>query len=289
VNSRPAVWGLLLAVAGCVHPPSEDTSTAPASNERRLAVAQGWLQGTAVGRGKGAPVILLHGIGGNHHVFDAQVEHLKGRRRVVAYDQRGCGGSSDSPRKLYDIDVMTGDLKAVLDVMSVERAVLVGHSLGAHVIARFAEKFPARAEALVLIDAPGDVRKPVSALVEELKPMDEARFRARLDQFFEPLLQGAAPATREAVLASLHATRREVLEGNLISLGAWDPAPILAQYSGPMVAIVGQDNRAALHRADPRIRTVLVPGSSHWPMLDQPEKVNAALDEVLATAPARPE
>jgi pimeloyl-ACP methyl ester carboxylesterase len=280
---RPVMAGLLLAMAGCVHPPPEDTSAAPVSNERRLAVAEGWLQGTSVGRGAGIPVVLIHGLGGNHHFFDAQIEHLKGRRRVLAFDLRGCGESSLSPRKLYDIDSMAGDLRAVLDVFA-DRAVLVGHSLGADVIARFAEANPTRAAALVLIDAPGDVRQSVSALGTELEAKDDPGFRAAMDQFFEPLLQGARPATREAVLASLHATRREVLQGMVASLGAWDPAPILARYPGPVVAIVGQDDRNALPQGDPRIRVVLVPDSSHWPMLDQPERVNAVLDDVLATA-----
>jgi 3-oxoadipate enol-lactonase len=284
VNGRPAVSGLLLAVAGCVHPPPDDAPQAASSNERRLAVAEGWLQGTSVGRGRGTPVVLVHGVGGNHHFFDAQIDHLQGRRRVLAYDQRGCGESALSPRNLYDIDTLSVDLRAVLDAFS-ERAILVGHSLGAHVIARFAEKYPARAAALVFIDAPGDVRTSVTALVTELQPRDQAGFRAGVDQFFEPLLQGARPATREAVLASMHATRREVLQGMLVSLGAWDPAPVLAGYAGPMVAIVGQDNKKALHHADPRIRAVLVPQSSHWPMLDQPERVNAVLDEVLAAVP----
>jgi pimeloyl-ACP methyl ester carboxylesterase len=283
VTPRPVMAGLLLAMTGCVHPPPEDTSTAPVSNERRLAVAEGWLQGTSVGRGTGLPVVLVHGLGGNHHFFDAQIDHLKGRRRVLAFDLRGCGESSLSPRKLYDIDSMAGDLRAVLDVFA-ERAVLVGHSLGAHVVARFAEANPTRAAALVLIDAPGDVRKPVSALGAELQSKDDPGFRAALDQFFEPLLQGARPATREAVLASLHATRREVLQGMVISLGAWDPVPILARYPGPVVTVVGQDDRNALHPADPRIQVVRVPDSSHWPMLDQPERVNAVIDDVLATA-----
>jgi len=283
VTGRPVMAGLLLAMAGCVHPPPEDASAAPASNERRLSVAEGWLQGTSVGRGTGLPVVLIHGLGGNHHFFDAQIEHLKGRRRVLAFDLRGCGESSLAPRKLYDIDTLARDLRAVLDVFA-DRAVLVGHSLGAHVIARFAEANPKRAAALVLIDAPGDVRKPVTALAAELESRDDPGFRVAMDQFFEPLLQGARPATREAVLASLHATRREVLQGMVTSLGAWDPAPILARYPGPVVAIVGQDDPSALHPADPRIRVVLIPDSSHWPMLDQPERVNAVLDDVLATA-----
>ena len=284
MSARPALWGLLLAAAGCVHPPPEDASyNSVASDEKRLAVAEGWLQGTSLGRGSGLPVVMVHGLGGNHHVFDAQIEHLKGRRRVLAFDLRGCGGSSLSPRGLYDIDSMARDLRVVLDVFG-ERAILVGHSLGAHVIARFAEQFPGRAAALVLIDAPGDVRQPVRALLAELEPRDEVGFRAGVDQFLEPLLRGAQPATREKVLASLHATRREVLDGMLTSLGAWDPAPILARYPGPVVAIVGQDSPGMLHHSDSRVRVVLVTDSSHWPMLDQPDRVNAVLDEVLATA-----
>ena len=284
MSARPALWGLLLAAAGCVHPPPEDaTYSSVASDEKRLAVAEGWLQGTSLGRGTGLPVVMVHGLGGNHHVFDAQIEHLKGRRRVLAFDLRGCGGSSLSPRGLYDIDSMARDLRVVLDVFG-ERAILVGHSLGAHVIARFAEQFPGRAAALVLIDAPGDVRQPVRALLAELEPRDEVGFRAGVDQFLEPLLRGAQPATREKVLASLHATRREVLDGMLTSLGAWDPAPILARYPGPVVAIVGQDSPGMLHHSDSRVRVVLVTDSSHWPMLDQPDRVNAVLDEVLATA-----
>ena len=284
MSARPALWGLLLAAAGCVHPPPEDaTYSSVASDEKRLAVAEGWLQGTSLGRGTGLPVVMVHGLGGNHHVFDAQIEHLKGRRRVLAFDLRGCGGSSLSPRGLYDIDSMARDLRVVLDVFG-ERAILVGHSLGAHVIARFAEQFPGRAAALVLIDAPGDVRQPVRALLAELEPRDEVGFRAGVDQFLEPLLRGAHPATREKVLASLHATRREVLDGMLTSLGAWDPAPILARYPGPVVAIVGQDSPGMLHHSDSRVRVVLVADSSHWPMLDQPDRVNAVLDEVLATA-----
>lgn len=284
MNGRPAAFCVLLAGTGCVHPPPDDSPTAAPSDERRLAVAEGWLQGTTVGRGAGTPVVMVHGLGGNHHLFDPQIDHLKGRRRVLAFDLRGCGQSSVSPRQLYDIDTLAGDLRVVLDPFS-ERAILVGHSLGAHVIARFAERYPTRAAALVLIDAPGDVRKPVTALAEELKPLDEAAFRVRLDQFFEPLLKGARPATREAVLASMHATRRAVLQGMVVSLGAWNPAPVLAGYEGPMVAIVGQENRASLHHADSRIRVVLIPESSHWPMLDQPERVNAVLDEVLASVP----
>jgi len=284
VTGRPARWGLLLALAGCVHPPPDDVVTAAArSDERRLAVAEGWLQGTSVGRGTGLPVVLVHGLGGNHHFFQPQIDHLKGRRKVLAFDLRGCGASSTSPRGLYDIDTLARDLRVVMDVYS-ERAVQVGQGLGTHVIARFAEQYPQRAAALVLIDAPGDVRKPMSALTAELLTQDEAGFRARLDRFVEPHLKDARPTTREAVLASLHATNRDVLQAMLTSLGAWDPAPVLSRYPGPVVAIVGQDDDHPLYPADSRVRVVRVPDSSRWPMLDQPERVNAVLDDVLATA-----
>src|SRR5262249_28850030 len=263
--------------------PGEGVAGATGGDGRRLGVAEGWLQGTSVGRGEGLPVVLVHGLGGNHHFFQPQIDHLKGRRKVLAFDLRGCGASSTSPRGLYDIDTLARDLRAVLDVFG-ERAVLVGHALGANVVTRFAEENPTRAAALVLIDPPGAARQPAGALAAELRSKDDPAFRAAMDQFFEPPLKGARPATREAVLTSLHSSRREVLEAMLTSLGAWNPAPILAGYPGPVGAIVGRDDRGALHTADSRIRVVAVTDSSQWPMLDQPERVNAVLDDVLATA-----
>src|SRR5512142_1107115 len=83
-----------LALA-CSHAPPAPLP-AEQSEERRLAVAEGWLLGSALGIGPALPVTFLHGIGGNHHLFDPQLAEFRGGRRVLAFDQRGCGGSADA-------------------------------------------------------------------------------------------------------------------------------------------------------------------------------------------------
>jgi pimeloyl-ACP methyl ester carboxylesterase len=274
---------LLLLALACVHlPPEEATTSAEEAPEGRLAVAEGWLAGTVRGRASGAPVVFVHGLGGNFHFFDAQLEHVSHRARAIAYDQRGCGGSALAPRKKYDLDTLAGDLGAILDAARAERAVLVGHSFGADVISQYAGQHPERVAALVLLDPPGDVRARLATLAPELAGGDEASFWRGLDTLTEKLLAGARPDTRKAVLTSTHATPRDVLQRMMQGLATFDPVEALRSYPGPITSIVVASDPATAPR-DPRIRVVTVGPSSHWPMLDQPEQVNQALDAVLTS------
>ncbi|HET9158236.1 MAG TPA: alpha/beta hydrolase, partial [Myxococcaceae bacterium] len=168
----------LLVVVGCAHlPPDVPDSDTPAGG--RLAVADGWLAGISRGTAPGAPVVFVHGFGGNHHFFDAQVAHVEDRAKVIAYDQRGCGESSLAPRKKYDLDTLVSDLAVILDLARVDQAVLVGHSFGADVVSRYVSLHPERVAAVVLIDPPGDLRSQLAALGNELAAIDEAGFRSK--------------------------------------------------------------------------------------------------------------
>jgi pimeloyl-ACP methyl ester carboxylesterase len=230
-------------------------------------------------------VVLVHGLGGNHHFFDAQLQHLRGQRKVVAYDQRGCGGSSLTPHKRYDVDVLAADLAAVLNVWKGGPAVLVGHSLGADVVIHYAAAHPDRVAAIVLLDPPLEVRRGARALQRELGGMDEPKFREGMEAFFARMLPGAREPTRKAVLDSLRATPREVLEGMLEGLAVYDPMPDLMMYPGPIWVLQSSGPPPALKDAGARFWVEVVPDSSHWLMLDQPEVLNRAIDEVLAPLP----
>ncbi|MGH2784226.1 MAG: alpha/beta fold hydrolase [Actinomycetota bacterium] len=100
--------------------------------------------------GEGAPVVLLHGGLWDSRMWDDQFEALAERCRAVRYDLRGYG-RSDRPAKAYS---HSDDLKALLDQLKIERAALVGLSMGAMVAVDFTLEHPDRVEALVLA-APG--------------------------------------------------------------------------------------------------------------------------------------
>lgn len=108
----------------------------------------------------GAPVLLaVHGITANQHAWRPVAEQLP-TFRVVAPDLRGRGRSADLPGP-YGIARHADDLAATLDALEVERADVVGHSMGGFVALAFAERHPDRLRGLLLVD--GGVPLPVPA------------------------------------------------------------------------------------------------------------------------------
>jgi pimeloyl-ACP methyl ester carboxylesterase len=103
--------------------------------------------------GQGTPVVCLHGLTATHrYVLMGSRRLERAGHRVIVYDARGHGDSTPagSPAD-YTYDALSRDLLAVLNRSEIERAVLVGASMGAHTIARFALGSPERVAALGLI------------------------------------------------------------------------------------------------------------------------------------------
>lgn len=112
--------------------------------------------------GSGPAVVLLHGLTATRRyvVMGSRLLERAGAR-VVAYDARGHGRSSPAPDPhAYDYADLAGDLRAVLDELGIERALLAGASMGAHTIARFALESPERIAALALITPAYDPAAP---------------------------------------------------------------------------------------------------------------------------------
>jgi len=103
--------------------------------------------------GEGPPIVLLHGLTATRRYVLQGSRHLLGRGyRLLSYDARGHGesGAPEDPAA-YAYDLMVGDLERVLALKDLERPVLVGSSMGAHVATAFALANPERVAALVQI------------------------------------------------------------------------------------------------------------------------------------------
>lgn len=103
--------------------------------------------------GDGPALVLLHGLTATRRYVVQGSRHLLGRGyRLVAYDARGHGESEPAEaRDAYTYRDMVGDLERVLDLKELERPVLVGSSMGAHVATAYALEQPERVAALVQI------------------------------------------------------------------------------------------------------------------------------------------
>jgi len=105
--------------------------------------------------GQGEPVVLfVHGWPFHSDMWQYQMLHLAGKgTRVIAYDQRGCGRSTD-PGTGYDFDTLADDLASVIAQLGLRKVVLVGHSIGAGQIVRYLSRHGSdRVSGIVLLSA----------------------------------------------------------------------------------------------------------------------------------------
>jgi pimeloyl-ACP methyl ester carboxylesterase len=100
--------------------------------------------------GTGEPVVLIHGLGSDLRVWDAQFPVFAQHNRVLRYDIRGHGKSALPTSEPY---AHADDLKALLDHCDMSRAHVIGQSIGGEIAINFALAYPERVQSLVLVDS----------------------------------------------------------------------------------------------------------------------------------------
>lgn len=247
-------------------------------------------------RGKGAPVVLIHGFPLDHSMWDAQIEALGARYRAIAPDLRGFGQSDFTPGTVTMAD-MADDVAGLLDELSIAGPVVIcGLSMGGYVAFQFRERHAARVRAMVLCDTRAAPDTPEAA-------------RGRLDTARRVLLEGPAfladsmlprllaPATLsgrpelcEAIRAAIQRTHPQGIAAAARGMAARpDMTPSLAQIACPALLVVGSEDAIStvaemrtIAAAMPRASLVEVPGAGHMSPMEQPGAVNAAILDFLA-------
>src|SRR5581483_4464768 len=100
--------------------------------------------------GNGDAIVLLHGFPLTREIWNAQTSQLAKTHRVIRPDLRGMG-RSNAPAGPYLMETLAGDLAAILDGMAIDRATIVGHSLGGFVALAFARMYTERVARLALV------------------------------------------------------------------------------------------------------------------------------------------
>ena len=110
----------------------------------------------AIWEGGGKPILCIHGITANCRCWDTLAEVLAPEFQVIAMDLRG-RGQSDKPSQGYSLEYHLKDINCLLDDLGLDRAVIMGHSLGAFIGLAFAAEYPDRTDQLILVDGAGDL------------------------------------------------------------------------------------------------------------------------------------
>ncbi|MDE0535673.1 alpha/beta fold hydrolase [Tenacibaculum sp. L6] len=102
--------------------------------------------------GKGNSVVLLHGFLENNTMWDAVVEEISKRNRVICVDLLG-HGKTGCIGYIHSMVEMAEAVKSVLQELKIRRAIFVGHSMGGYVALAFAEKYPKNVKGLCLLNS----------------------------------------------------------------------------------------------------------------------------------------
>src|SRR4051794_10863402 len=166
--------------------------------------------------GHGDAVVLVHGLGGTLSVWEPQAMRLAERFRTIRFDARGSGGSpADTP---LSIEGWVDDLARLLDALDVERAHLVGHSLGTLVLQHLAARAPQRVASLALL---GINRSPPEARRAAVLQRAEDVRRNGVGSIVDDLLASAPSAHSRAHAPVAMAAIREMLSRQDDRAYAW--------------------------------------------------------------------
>jgi pimeloyl-ACP methyl ester carboxylesterase len=241
-----------------------------------------------MGAADGLPLILLHGYTDNSRSWSLLAPHL-GDRRMIALDLRGHGGSA-APACCYGIDALTHDLAGFLDAMNIEKADIVGHSLGSMTAAVFAAQNPERVNRLVLISTaltppPAPTQwlwENVPALPATIDPQSQFM----LDWYWNPNPVPADYIDRER--AESAATPKQVWMGVLNALTLTDWTLFAPRITAPTLILWGdQDSlfdapsQEAVKAALPNAEYQAYPGFGHNMFWETPDTVGARITAFL--------
>lgn len=233
----------------------------------------------------GVPVVFIHSFAGSAANWTEQLEHLRGKRRAVAFDLRGHGQSEARASEDVTIEDLAGDVGTVLDELELERVALVGHSIGGLAAIAYAAGHPERVAGMLLAGTPG--RVPMQQADGIMSQMT-SNYDDTMASYWERLLDHASTATRAQVERDREAMPRSVSLALIRSTFAYDPLPGLRDYPGVVMTVTVGDSPFDLSKQLPDVPDATVTGTSHWVQLDRPEEFDRILDRFLAVVDADP-
>ena len=241
-----------------------------------------------IAEGKGEPVVLIHGYGGNIDTGWTEAGIVKGlsdRYQVIAIELRG-HGRSDKPHTpaAYGLP-MVHDVIRLMDRLKIERAHVVGYSMGG------------RIATMLLAERPERLRTAVIGGAGWLDPRSLQARQVRMEQTAQSLEQGKGVGPLIAALAppSATPTRKQIEDYNKVFLSGNDPIALAAVARGmaslqppesklranqtPVLALVGEldPNKSEVDRLErilPNLKVVVIRGANHINAMRNPEFLN---------------
>jgi pimeloyl-ACP methyl ester carboxylesterase len=259
--------------------------------------------------GTGTPVVFVHEYAGDYRTWEPQMRHFSRAHRCVTYSQRGYPPSDvpDDPAK-YGQAIARDDVVALMDALKIDKAHVVGHSMGAYTALHVGIHYPKRCISVTAAGC-GYGSSPDPKRVEEMREISRETGKGFAADGIE--IAAARYADGPMRQAQKHKDPRGYAEfarmlGEHSALGhsltmlnlqakrpmLWEMEADLKKFSIPLLVIVGDeddgclDGSVFLKRTVPTAGLLVVPRSGHTITSEEPAAFNAALADLFAAAEA---
>ena len=239
-------------------------------------------------RGKGIPLVLLHGYPLDHHLWDEVVPLLEVTFDLILPDLRGFGESTTVITP-YTMDDYASDIAGLLDNLGIQKAAIVGHSMGGYVALAFARLYPQRVSALGLVS---------TQVLADPADRKEGRYKSAADVTENGIAGVVATMTPKFTSDErLQAWAREMMErqkpaayiGALKAMAErMDATPLLAAFNFPIVilhgtadALIPIDRAREIKAAVPKAHLAELSDVGHMPMMESKEETAEALKHLI--------
>jgi pimeloyl-ACP methyl ester carboxylesterase len=250
-----------------------------------------------VEKGSGRPFVMVHGFGGSTFSFRYQLEKFSRDYRCIAIDLKGFGFSERVKGGDYSLTEQARLVLRVLDLLGVDRFVLMGHSMGGDVSMRIASASPERVERLVLAATATGAKLWVMPRMGFLRPLLNFWIRASAPMYTRRLFYDRKAIDTKAVIEGYRQTARIKGSRNTV-WEMWsgvrkDRAIDYKRIRMPTLIIWAEKERIIplpalalrwLKRKLPRAEVVKVPRTGHLLLEERPEACNAAISRFLGGA-----
>ncbi len=240
--------------------------------------------------GAGEPLVILHGLFGSARNWQSIAKRLAGSHHVYTVDLRNHGRSPWAPTMTFA--EMVDDLKAFLDRHALQRAIILGHSVGGKTAMAFTLEHPERTEALIVVDiAPVAYDHSFLPLVQAMQAVDLTGLERRSEAEAR-LIEGVPDAaTRKFLMQNLVTAKHRLkwrinLEaiGTAMSTLTGFPDETSHEYEGRVLFISGQrsdyiarEHHDAIFTLFPQAEFAVIPNAGHRVHAEQPDAFLAAV------------
>ena len=250
--------------------------------------------------GDGPPVVLIHGMVNSSRHWEEVALRLARDHTVIAPDLIGHGDSA-TPRGDYSLGAHAASIRDLLSAIGIDRATIVGHSLGGGVAMQFFWQFPQRTDRLVLVSSGGlghevspmlrSMALPgIGAVVAAAAHPGVVKALATLGPQGRNVARALRPLSDPGARRAFLQTLRAVIDVRGQKVSAADRLYLLERM--PTLVVWGErdntipiEHGRATHRAIPGSRFATLPKAAHFPHLEDPEGLAEVLHDFLSSSP----